>query len=266
MSQPLAAAAVAPFDLRRAASLFATGVALVTAPGGLALVVDSFISASLEPPLVGFAPSRVSLTWRSMRRTGRFGVSVLGAAHAGGIRERARPGADRLAGLDVELLDGIPVVRDALAAFVCALEAEHPAGDHSIVVGRVLAIRHGDDRPPLVAFAPSRTSLTWRRMRRTGRFGVSVLDAAHAGGIRERARLGADRLAGLDLELLDGVPVVRHALAALVCVVEAEHPAGDHSIVLGRVLAIRHGDDRPPLVFFSGGFSTIQPTRTGGPS
>jgi 3-hydroxy-9,10-secoandrosta-1,3,5(10)-triene-9,17-dione monooxygenase reductase component len=90
--------------------------------------------------------------------------------------------------------------------------------------------------------------------------------AAHADGIRERARPGADRLAGLDVELLDGVPVVRDALAALVCALEAEHPAGDHSIVLGRVLAIRHGDDRPPLVFFGGGFSTIQPTRTGGPS
>jgi flavin reductase (DIM6/NTAB) family NADH-FMN oxidoreductase RutF len=144
---------IAPAELRRAASRFATGVALVTAPGGRALVVDSFISASLDPPLVAFAPSRTSLTWRSMRRTGRFGVSVLDASHAGSIRERARPGADRLAGLDVALLDGVPVLRDALTALVCALEAEHAAGDHSIVVGRVLAIRHGDARPPLVFFA-----------------------------------------------------------------------------------------------------------------
>ena len=152
MTQPLRAAAVAPIDLRRAASNFATGVALVTAPGGLALVVDSFISASLEPPLVAFAPSRLSLTWRSMRRTARFGVSILDATHAGGIRERARPGSDRLAGLDLELLDGVAVVRDALASLVCALEAEHPAGDHTIVLGRVLAVRHGDERPPLVSF------------------------------------------------------------------------------------------------------------------
>ena len=152
MSQPLQAAAVAPVDLRRAASRFATGVALVTAPGGRALVIDSFISASLDPPLVAFTPSRTSLTWRGMRRTGRFAVSVLDAAHGRGIRERARPGADRLAGLDIELLDGVPVVRDALATLICALEAEHPAGDHTIVLGRVLAVRQGDDRPPLVSF------------------------------------------------------------------------------------------------------------------
>jgi flavin reductase (DIM6/NTAB) family NADH-FMN oxidoreductase RutF len=153
VSAPLAAAAVAPGELRRAASRFPTGVALVTAPGGLALVVDSFISASLDPPLVAFAPSRTSLTWRRMRRTGRFGVSVLDATHAGSIRERARPGADRLAGLEVELIDGVPVLRHALAALVCALEAEHAAGDHSIVLGRVLAVRHGEARPPLVFFA-----------------------------------------------------------------------------------------------------------------
>ena len=153
MSHPLRSPAVAPVDLRRAASRFATGVALLTAPGGLALVIDSFISVSLDPPLVAFAPSLTSLTWRTMRRTGRFGVSVLDAAHAGGIRDRARPGADRLAGLALERLDGVLVVRDALAALVCELEAEHRAGDHSIVLGRVVAVRHGDDRPPLVFFA-----------------------------------------------------------------------------------------------------------------
>jgi flavin reductase (DIM6/NTAB) family NADH-FMN oxidoreductase RutF len=152
VTRPAHAAAVAPVELRDAAARFATGVALVTAPGGRALVIDSFISASLDPPLVAFAPSRTSLTWRAMRRTGRFGVSVLDATHAGSIRERARPGADRLAGLDVELLAGVPVLRDALAVLACALEAEHPAGDHSIVLGRVLAVRHGEARPPLVFF------------------------------------------------------------------------------------------------------------------
>jgi flavin reductase (DIM6/NTAB) family NADH-FMN oxidoreductase RutF len=152
MSQPLEAAAVTPDALRRAASRFASGIALVTARGGLGLVVDSFISVSLDPPLVAFSPSRTSLTWRRMRRTGGFGVSVLDAAHAGSIHERARPGADRLAGLDVELVDGVPVLREALAVLVCALEAEHPAGDHTIVLGRVLEVRHREPRAPLVFF------------------------------------------------------------------------------------------------------------------
>ena len=143
---------VAPVDLRRAASRFPTGVALVTAPDGLALVIDSFISVSLEPPLVAFSPSRTSLTWRTMRARGRIAVSVLGARHAEGIRDRARPGADRLAGLDVDVLAGVPVVRDALAVLVCTLEGEHAAGDHTLAIGRVRDVRHGADEPPLVFY------------------------------------------------------------------------------------------------------------------
>jgi flavin reductase (DIM6/NTAB) family NADH-FMN oxidoreductase RutF len=153
MSAPSPAERVAAPELRRAASRFPSGVALVTAPSGLALVIDSFISVSLDPPLVAFSPSRTSLTWRRMRRTARFAVSVLGVHHADGLRDRALPGADRLAGLDVDVLaDGIPVVRDALAVIVCTLECEHAAGDHTLAVGRVQQIRHGDDQPPLVFF------------------------------------------------------------------------------------------------------------------
>jgi 3-hydroxy-9,10-secoandrosta-1,3,5(10)-triene-9,17-dione monooxygenase reductase component len=153
VSEPLRIAPVGAPELRRAASRFPRGVALITAPAGLALVVDSFISASLDPPLVAFSSSRTSLTWRRMRRTGRFAVSVLTAQHAMGIRERARPGADRLAGLAVDVVaGGIPAVRDAAAVLVCALECEHPAGDHTLVIGRVEHVRQGADEPPLVFF------------------------------------------------------------------------------------------------------------------
>jgi flavin reductase (DIM6/NTAB) family NADH-FMN oxidoreductase RutF len=152
MSAAVPACAVDPSALRRAASRFPTGVALVTAPGGLALVIDSFVSVSLVPPLVAFTVSRTSLTWRRMRKTGRFGVSVLGARHAEDIRDRARPGADRLTGLDVDVLDGVPIVSDALAGLVCTIQAEHGAGDHSVVIGHVDRLCHGGGEPPLVFY------------------------------------------------------------------------------------------------------------------
>ena len=112
------------------------------------------MSVSLDPPLVAFAPSRASLTWRRMRRGARFGINVLGARHAADIRERARPAADRLAGLDVELTaNGTPALGDALAFFECALEAEHVAGDHTLAIGRVVATHVRDGEAPLVFFA-----------------------------------------------------------------------------------------------------------------
>jgi flavin reductase (DIM6/NTAB) family NADH-FMN oxidoreductase RutF len=132
-------------SLRDAFGRFATGVTFVTTEVDgtpLGLIVSSFTAVSLDPPLVSFCPARDSLTWRRMRHAGRFTVNVLAARHAGFARRAAPPDADRFA----EPLD------DPLAVIDCDLEAEHVAGDHWIVVGRVrsLQISRGD---PLVYFA-----------------------------------------------------------------------------------------------------------------
>ena len=144
------APAIAPGDLRRAVSTFPRGVALVTGSGGLGLHVDTFIPVSLDPPLIAFAPSRRSLTWRRIRRAGRIGISVLGARHAPGLRERAQAGADSLAGLELELAGGVPVVRAARAHRLCTVEAEPVAGAHTRAGARGDAVRHGAGGAPLV--------------------------------------------------------------------------------------------------------------------
>ena len=145
-----------PRDFRDALGRLATGVAFVTAvPDGepAGLIVNSFTSVSLEPPLVSFCPSRCSLTWSRMRRARRFGVSVLGHRHERFARDATPAGADRFAGLDWELgHSGVPLVADALAALECEIVAEHPAGDHWIVVGRVESLRVSAVKDPLVFY------------------------------------------------------------------------------------------------------------------
>jgi 3-hydroxy-9,10-secoandrosta-1,3,5(10)-triene-9,17-dione monooxygenase reductase component len=142
---------------RDALGRFPTGVAFVTAladgePAGL--IVSSLTSVSLEPPLVSFCPSRRSLTWSRMRRTQRFGVNVLGRRHERFARSASPPGADRFADVDWELgPGGVPLITDAVAALECDTVAEHPAGDHWIVVGRVHSIRMSPLDDPLVFFA-----------------------------------------------------------------------------------------------------------------
>jgi flavin reductase (DIM6/NTAB) family NADH-FMN oxidoreductase RutF len=134
--------------LRAAFGRFATGVAFVTAEVGgtpLGLIVSSFTAVSLRPPLVSFCPARDSLTWRRMRTAGSFTVNVLASPHGEFARRAAVPGADRFA--DPAALD------DALAAFECELSAEHLAGDHSIVVGRVRRLEFCRGGRPLVYFA-----------------------------------------------------------------------------------------------------------------
>jgi 3-hydroxy-9,10-secoandrosta-1,3,5(10)-triene-9,17-dione monooxygenase reductase component len=144
-------------SFRDALGRFATGVAFVTAapdgePSGL--IVNSFTSVSLEPPLVSFSPSRTSLTWSRMRRAGRFGVNVLGRQHEQFAIRATPAGADRFAGLDWTFgPGGSPLLSDALVSLECEIVAEYPAGDHWIVVARVDEVRISPSKDPLVFFA-----------------------------------------------------------------------------------------------------------------
>jgi 3-hydroxy-9,10-secoandrosta-1,3,5(10)-triene-9,17-dione monooxygenase reductase component len=146
-----------PRTFRDTLGRFATGVAFVTAaPDGepAGLIVNSLASVSLEPPLVSFCPSRSSLTWSRMRRTGRFGVNVLGREHERFATRASRAGADRFARLAWTLgRHGVPLLTDALATLECEIVDEHPAGDHWIVVGRVEDARVSPVTDPLVFFA-----------------------------------------------------------------------------------------------------------------
>ena len=149
--------------------------------------------------------------------------------------------------------------RDALGrfatgvAFVTAAPDGEPAG---LIVNSLTSVSL---EPPLVSFCPSRSSLTWSRMRRARRFGVNVLGTAARAVRRTRDPAGADRFAGLDWERgRGGVPLLTDALASLECEIVAEHPAGDHWIVVGRVDDLRVSPVDEPLVFFAGAFRTVQ--------
>jgi 3-hydroxy-9,10-secoandrosta-1,3,5(10)-triene-9,17-dione monooxygenase reductase component len=136
---------------------FATGVALITADVAgtpLGLIANSLASVSLSPPLVSFCPSRDSFTWSRMRRARRFGVNLLGSQHEEFARRAAPAGADRFAGIDWEPTpNGVPRLAHTIAFLDCAIEAEHPAGDHWIVVGRVEDADIDPGGSPLVFWA-----------------------------------------------------------------------------------------------------------------
>ncbi|MEE4383092.1 MAG: flavin reductase family protein [Pseudomonadales bacterium] len=136
---------------------FATGVVVVTGiwrdvPVGFS--AQSFVSLSLDPPLVAVCPARTSSTWPRLRETGRFCVNVLRDDQRALCQTFARSGIDRYEGVDWRPgVTGSPVLAQALAWVDCELEAEHEGGDHVIAVGRVrdLGVRDGS-RGPLLFF------------------------------------------------------------------------------------------------------------------
>jgi flavin reductase (DIM6/NTAB) family NADH-FMN oxidoreductase RutF len=149
--------------------------------------------------------------------------------------------------------------RDALGklatgvAFVTAAPGGQPAG---LIVNSLTSVSL---EPPLIAFAPSRSSCTWSRMRRTRRFGVNILGQQHEPFARRATPAGADRFADLDWEHGPrGAPLLTDALATLECDIVAEHPTGDHWIVVGHVNHLRIPPTKDPLIFFAGAFRAVQ--------
>jgi flavin reductase (DIM6/NTAB) family NADH-FMN oxidoreductase RutF len=128
-------------QLRRVFAAFPTGIAAVAAvidgtPAGLA--ASSFVSVSLDPPLVSVCIAHTSTTWPVLREARRLGISVLGVHHERASRQLSSRVGERFAGLDWRATAGGAVLLcQASAWFECSIDQEIPAGDHDIVLLRV---------------------------------------------------------------------------------------------------------------------------------
>jgi flavin reductase (DIM6/NTAB) family NADH-FMN oxidoreductase RutF len=135
---------VAVDDLRRVFLDLPQPVAVVTglSPSGepVGMTVSSLTSVSLASPLVLFCPTVTSRAWAAARERGSFAVNILGHRQGELAVRFAGPG-DRFAGLrTVPTVDRVPMLADALTVLVCDLHDEHPAGDHTVVLGLVRAV------------------------------------------------------------------------------------------------------------------------------
>ncbi|MHB8246890.1 MAG: flavin reductase family protein [Acidimicrobiales bacterium] len=144
-------------SFKRALGSFATGVAVVTAfdgDGPVGFTCQSIVSLSLEPPMVALSPAKSSTSWPRIARAGQFCVNVLAEDQAEIGRRFALSGVDKFAGLSWRReVTGAPVLDGTLAWVDCSLELVHDAGDHEIVIGRVLALDVAPaDAGPLVYY------------------------------------------------------------------------------------------------------------------
>jgi flavin reductase (DIM6/NTAB) family NADH-FMN oxidoreductase RutF/DNA-binding IclR family transcriptional regulator len=131
-----------PKWFRRVLGQYPTGVCVVTALEAdgfpLALVVGSFTSVSLDPPLVAFLPDRKSITWPRIEATGRFCVNILSADQEGVCRQFAGKVPDKFSDITHRPAGtGSPIVEGVVAWIDCEIQAVHEAGDHFIVLGAV---------------------------------------------------------------------------------------------------------------------------------
>lgn len=131
---------------------FASGVTVVTAMSNdapVGLTCQSFSSVSLDPPLVLFIPAKTSRAWPLIQRSGRFCVNFLAADQAELSNTMASRGTDKFA--DVKWtpspITGSPMLEGALAYVDCTIHQVHEAGDHYVVIGRVVDLAFDDGGP-----------------------------------------------------------------------------------------------------------------------
>jgi flavin reductase len=120
----------------------------------LGLTLDSLVSLSLEPPLVGVSISRQAAMHELLREAGAFALSLLAGDQAAVAQHFARgvppialwsriptrPGAKT----------GAPLLEGALGWIESRTAAEHPVGGHTLFVGEVLGVELGVAARPLV--------------------------------------------------------------------------------------------------------------------
>ena len=143
---------------RDAMGAFPTGIAVVTAASQemshIGITVNSFTSVSLEPPLVLWCIDRRSRRYPHFAQAPGFTVSILASGHREVSARLARAGEHNLDGISLIPTElGPPALADSLAVFECARESVQDAGDHAILIGRVLRFaRHDGAGAPLVYF------------------------------------------------------------------------------------------------------------------
>jgi flavin reductase (DIM6/NTAB) family NADH-FMN oxidoreductase RutF len=143
-----------PSQFRQLLGRFATGVTIltVTTPEGrpLGMTANSLASVSLHPPLISVCVDREAEMHDAILSIREFVVNVLASPQEALARRFADKHEDRFDGVGYHLSpEGLILLDGALAHIECERVAEHPGGDHTIVVGRVTGGTTGDGRPLL---------------------------------------------------------------------------------------------------------------------
>jgi flavin reductase len=137
-----------PDAFRRATGQFATGIVVIAATvDGVthAMTVNAFTSVSLEPLLVLACVEKAARFHDAVLAAGSWAISVLSQDAEKTARWLATRGRPLEGQLDqhphhLGAATGAPILDDALSALECRTYAVHDGGDHSILVGEVLAV------------------------------------------------------------------------------------------------------------------------------
>jgi len=141
---------VDPREFRNTLGRFATGVTVITVKRGeevRGVTANAFMSVSLEPPLVLVSIAKRARSHATLMEAERYGVNIL--------REDQEELSNHFAGMEGECepafteFASFTVLEGALAHLVCRIVDRHDAGDHTLFIGEVEALRWFEGKPLL---------------------------------------------------------------------------------------------------------------------
>ena len=140
-----------------------TGVSVITTQATdrpVGITVSAVASLSLDPLQLLICVGNHLFTRTALEEYGRLGVSVLAEDGEDLARRFATSRPDKFAGVETVDGHGVPLLKDAIAHFVCDVSEVLPGGDHIIFVGDVRHFEHRQDCRPLLFFAGTFHALT----------------------------------------------------------------------------------------------------------
>jgi flavin reductase (DIM6/NTAB) family NADH-FMN oxidoreductase RutF len=139
-------------DLRSAFGHFATGVTIVTTldadgrPCGF--TANSFTSVSIDPPLLLVNIARSAWGCDAFTGSRGFAVNILAADQRDLSNRFARAGTDKFADQKWSAAhSGSPIMEGVVAWFDCDHFEQVDAGDHIILIGRVVQYQYNSNTP-----------------------------------------------------------------------------------------------------------------------
>lgn len=122
-----------------------TSVVVVTGTGTdgkpHGITIGSFVSVSLDPPLVGFLPGTNSHSWTAISASGKFSVNVLADGQDELCWRFAKESDDKFSGLEWTTSPlGMPELPGCIATIDCTIHSQIELGDHYMVVGHVQSL------------------------------------------------------------------------------------------------------------------------------
>lgn len=149
--------AINPALFRETLGHYPTGVAVVTAVAEdgnpVGMVVGTFSSVSLDPPLIGFFPANSSKSFAQLRIARTFCVNVLASDQEPLCRQIAAGGARKFDGVRWRPGPlGSPILEGAVSWIECTFADIREAGDHSMVLGLVQELAVERPTLPLLFF------------------------------------------------------------------------------------------------------------------